>query len=278
MGGNRRATPYLRVGFLDVDEFVLGNLRIPDAAEVNIGDCRFKNFQLSNIRNLGKFKLYKINDLPGEEQENGTFQVDNTSIGDAEFQSVDLTSFETLKIFDNILYGLKYTNTLLFRGKPKIEVGQFYDDDNEILKKRDTYRTLKNVTLNNNDSHAALIYHAEEMNYHWKTTSARNMDWWILGFNRITSNFGQNWFWPIAWILGAGSVCYVFLLLFLGMTIFNCDNWNEFFVFLNPTHETKFIGGCWGFWAYTIDLLFRALEGSLIYQAIQAFRRYSRNF
>jgi hypothetical protein len=57
---------YLRFGFLNIKNFVLQNLRLPQNAELNIGDCRFKRFRLSNFRNIGKFKLYKTNILENE--------------------------------------------------------------------------------------------------------------------------------------------------------------------------------------------------------------------
>jgi hypothetical protein len=54
---------YLRIGFVSVEDFVLSNLKLPQNTELSIGDCHFKNFQLTNFRNIGNFKLYKINIL-----------------------------------------------------------------------------------------------------------------------------------------------------------------------------------------------------------------------
>ena len=166
--GESGQPPYLRVGFLDIDKFKLENLRIPKDAEVNIGDCRFKRFRMSNVRNLGKLKLYKINMLANEKDNNAKFRLDNTSIGDADFQSVDLSSFAKRIIFDNILVGLKYSNVLLEPKGTDIEVDQFTDTEDKIIKKRDTYRVLKNVALNNNDNAHAFAFYAKEMKYHRK--------------------------------------------------------------------------------------------------------------
>jgi hypothetical protein len=102
---------YLRIGFVSVEDFVLSNLKLPQNTELSIGDCHFKNFQLTNFRNIGNFKLYKINilkikheyfDNPCEEDEtegNKKFQIDNTSIGKTDFQSINLSSFTEIKIF-----------------------------------------------------------------------------------------------------------------------------------------------------------------------------------
>ena len=280
--GETGKVPYLRVGFLNADIFSLQNLRIPANAELNIGDCRFENFQISNVRNLGKLKLYKINILSNEKATN-KFRLDNTSIGDADFQSVDFSSFRERLIFDNILTGLKYSNVLLEPKNSEIKVGQYDDEEDEIIKKRDTYRSLKNVALNNNDNAHAFAFYAKEMKYHRKavqyTDSRFSQERIILWFNYCSSNFGQYWLLPVGWIILFGVVGYIFLLSLLCLPVFDCDNWAKFFLFLSPIHKTEFIGhpGQWGFLAYTIDFLFRVVEGSLIYQAIQAFRRYTRN-
>ena len=276
--------PYLRVGFLDVDKFKLENLRIPKDAEVNIGDCRFKRFRMSNVRNLGKLKLYKISMLENEKNNNTEFRLDNTSIGDADFQSVDLSSFSKRIMFDNILVGLKYSNVLVEPKGTDIEVDPCADTKDKIIKKRniikkrDTYRVLKNVALYNNDHVHALAFYAKEMKYHRKAINLFSLEHIILTVNYWASNFGQNWFLPLLWIAVLGIASYALLLCSLNLSFCNCNNWAQLPLFFSPLHETEFIkNGDWGFWAYTIDFGFRVVEGSLIYQAIQAFRRYTRN-
>ena len=298
MGGNdANDNPYLRVGFLDVDEFVLKNLRVPNNAEVNIGDCHFKNFHLSNFRNLGKFKLYKINIQKGEKNCNGVFQLDNTSIGDADFQRINLVSFEKRVIFDNILSGINYTNMQWEEPRTDIEVGESAPESRtEIAKKRDTYRVLKNVAQSNNDMQQASAFYVKEMKWHsqlikrntklceikqlYKSKELNKLlDRVILFFWRYTNNYGQNWLWPIILILILGVAFYGMLLCVLTGDVFDGESWSKFFLFLNPTHSVEFVHKyCWGGGAYFLDFLFRILEGSLIYQSIQAFRKYSRRF
>jgi hypothetical protein len=43
-------------------------------------------------------------------QNNKKFQIDNTSIGKTNFQSINLSSFTEIKIFDNIFTEIDYTN------------------------------------------------------------------------------------------------------------------------------------------------------------------------
>ncbi len=267
---------YLRVGFLDVENFELSNLRLPQNSELNIGDCHFKNFKLSNFRNIGKFKFYKINIL--KIKNNEKFQIDNTSIGKTDFQSIKLDSFARVKMFDNIFTEVDYTNV---QWKREIEVGQFgTSEKTEIAKKRDTYRTLKNVMIRNNDQQEALVFYTQEMKEHRKITLKNNgllsINRITLAFNYWTNEFGLNWWRPVRGLIILSIVFYGLLLCSFASD-YNSEYLKNFFEFLNPTHKTEFIaGGCWEFESYAIDFFFRIIEGLFIHQTIQAFRKYSR--
>ncbi len=279
---NADESDYLRIGFLEVENFELSNLRLPQNAELNIGDCHFKNFKLTNFRNIGKFKLYKINILKrkdiDETSNNEEFQIDNTSIGKTDFQSIKLDSFARVKMFDNIFTEVDYTNV---QWKREIEVGQFgTSEKTEIAKKRDTYRTLKNVMIRNNDQQEALVFYTQEMKEHRKITLKNNgllsINRITLAFNYWTNEFGLNWWQPV-WLLIIFSIVFYGLLLCSFSDGYNSEYLKNFFEFLNPTHKTEFIAGeCWGSWSYAIDFFFRIIEGLFIHQTIQAFRKYSR--
>jgi ribosomal protein L21 len=275
---------YLRIGFLKVDDFVLSNLRLPPNSELNIGDCYFKKFQLTNFRNVGKFKLFNTNIFNGETGDE--FQIDNTSIGKADFQSVNLTSFEKVIMFDNIFVEIDYSNV---QWKEKnIEVGKFGKSDKvKIAKKRDTYRSLKNIASRNNDQPQALRFYVEEMKKHRKLTIENNsplkLNRITLAFNYWTNDFGLNWWRPIWLLLAISMIAYILLLFSLDSKIggFNYSNielfFNKYLVFLDPLHKTEDISKLpWGFYSYLINFLFRIIEGLFIYQTIQAFRKYSR--
>jgi len=293
---------YIRIGYLDIDEFILSNLRTPQNSELNIGDCHFNNFSLSNFRNIGRLKLYKIN-VSGNEKGN-LFQIDNTSIGDTDFQSICLTSFDTVRLFDNIFSNIHYTN---MQWKEVVEVGEFDNDITEIAKKRDTYRVLKNVAQNNNDQPQALLFYAKEMSHHKNLTiknrcrkntsheyhlkdfincfcssiydqmkEGRLSDIITLTFNEKTNNFGLNWWQPVKLLLLLSLISYPLLLLSLDTNNIE-EFWKYFFVFINPTHKTEFIAkACWTGKTYFIDFTYRVIEGLLIYQTISGFRKFTR--
>lgn len=288
---------YLRIGFLKVYTFELKNLRNPQNTEINIGDCYFTNFQLTNFRNLGKFKLFKVNIFDNEGEKPKSFQIDNTSIGDADFQSINLSSFERVKLFDNILSTVDYTNINWgkFGDAKDIEVEQDGDDkkqklikeqDNDkksqkLIKEQDTYRILKNVASRNNDQPQALKFYAKEMQKHREYVKANKCiihgDRVTLAFNSWTNNFGLSWWKPFLILLILTPLFYWLLLCSLGIPIFVLDHWQQITNFLNPTHRVEFIAeGSWSGLTYFLDLFFRGVEGLFIYQIIQAFRKYSR--
>ena len=276
---------YLRFGFLDVKEFVVQNLRLPNGAELNIGDCRFENFRLSNFRNIGKLKLFKINVWDDEKEENNNFQIDNTSIGDADFQSIDLSSFTTVTLFDNLYHNLTYTNV---QWKKDLEVGQDLENNNfKLIKQQDTYRSLKNVALENNDTPQAIEFYAKEM-MHYEQLVRNNpseyssSDKVTLWFNKVTNNFGLNWVSPLLLLL---ILSYVFFLLILLSTketyfqIITLADHKYWVQLLNPLHSLEFTGsGSWRGRTYLWDFLFRIIQGLLLYQIISAFRKFSKKF
>ncbi|RUA06724.1 MAG: hypothetical protein DSY43_01425 [Gammaproteobacteria bacterium] len=289
---------YLRIGFVSVKDFVLSNLKLPQNAELNIEDCHFENFKLTNFRNIGKFRLYKINILnishdyfentyqKDETSDNKKFQIDNTSIGKTDFQSVNIGSFNEVVIFDNIFTEIDYTN--LIWGDKDIGVEQTTGDENELEKKQDTYRILKNVASRNNDQPQAIKFFAKEMDYHYQIVK-NNQEYSLsdratLRFNKYTNDFALDLFLPLKWLLFFSIFLYIFLLYLLPISDLSVNVLDDlskffarFFIFLNPSHKVKDVfGGDWSGLTYAIDFIFRIIEGLLVYQTIQAFRKYSR--
>jgi hypothetical protein len=303
---------YLRIGFLEVEDFSIKNFRNPQNTELNIGDCFFHNFKLTNFRNMGKFKLFKINNLSGETPTEKiidknkkalptTFDINNTSIGKTDFQSINLNSFEKVIMFDNIFTEIDYTN--IEWSNKDIEVGQFSPDENDenlsgdelknkdkniyfkrLKKQQDTYRVLKNITSRNNDQSQALIFYTKEMKNAYIIESWSNFpSKFTMWFNKNTNNFGLDWWRPIWLLLVISIFAYVLLFFSLDSKIggFNYPNielfFNKYLVFLDPLHKTSDISSLpWSFGSYFINFAFRIIEGLLIYQTIQAFRKYSR--
>lgn len=269
---------YLRIGFLKDCEFSLKNLKNQQSSELNIGDCHFSSFELTNFRNLGKFKLFKINIWEGEVS--SKFKIDNTSIGNTDFQSLDLTSFSKVFMFDNIFSEIDYTNV---QWPKTIYVDQFQkDSDGDVAKKRDSYRMLKNVALKNNDRPQALEFYAQEMENHYEITQWNPSfgDKLTLWFNKFTNQFGMSWARPLVYLVISSLLlyaCLYFSLLNNSSGYLILPPWENYWTFLNPMHKVEFmLPKYWNGWTYFIDLLFRVIQALLIYQTIQAFRKFTR--
>jgi hypothetical protein len=97
-----------------------------------------------------------------------------------------------------------------------------------------------------------------------------------LWFNKRTNNFGLSFWKPLCLLLLLSIVFYFFVLCSF-LDGYNSNYWRNIFEFLNPTHKVLFINEYhWSGWSYFWDFLFRIIEGLLIYQTIQAFRKYSK--
>jgi len=96
-----------RFGYYEVGYFKIDNIKNPSDSEINMGSLKVKKFVLTNIRNIGKIRIYNLSAI---DRKNSIFQIDNSSLWDAEFQNIDLKWFREVVIYDNILDWLKYTN------------------------------------------------------------------------------------------------------------------------------------------------------------------------
>ncbi len=261
----------VRFGYLDVNIFRFRNIHNPINSEINIGECDFNNFYIYNLRNQGKFKIYRINTEKTQSQCE-EFKLADSSFANSEFQNVNLACYKKVCIQDSLFSDLKYTGV---HWPNDLET----DPTDAIKKKQDIYRILKNVAQQNNDAPQAIVFYAKEMKAYSHTLSWKKgeiIDKCILLFNHKTNNFGLNWVWPIRWILGLGFLLYILLLLSCS-GICNPDVAGKFFVFLNPTHKIEFVcKESWGFFTYFFDFVFRLIETTLIYQTIVAFRKFTR--
>ena len=264
----------VRFGYLDVDCFHFENMNNPIGSEINIGECDFCNFTISHVRNAGRLIVYRMNEkVTGC----GDLVLKDSHLGNSDLQNVNLECYRLASIKNSLLSDMTYTGVQWPR-PDNIEL----DKKEKNEKKRDKYRTLKNVAQKNNDAPRAIAFYAKEMEAYSHTLSwekGQRIDKIILLFNKWTNGFGLNWWLPILWILGFGFVLYLLLLLSIDSNdCCICKEWKKFPVFLNPTHKTgvEFICGQWGFWAYLFDLSFRIIEATLLYQTIIAFRKFTR--
>lgn len=171
----------------------------------------------------------------------------------------------------------------LYRIRKKI-----HDDEliTELKQQRDAYRQLKIASQNNHNQMEALAFYRNEMRLYWKEIrlvggiSKSNR---ILVFlNRWMSDFGQNYWLPLIWIL-------IFQTIFSGL-IWNfeacancgvgtyCENdfWkglSEYLTWINPIFKAP---DDWSSGAKITSFFMRIFNGFFIYHFIKAIRKYGK--
>jgi hypothetical protein len=107
----------------------------------------------------------------------------------------------------------------------------------------------------------------------------------ILWTNYISNDFGLNWFFALAWLIGLTLIWYTSIKLCLGYTCFDykliADEVGRFLLFINPIHQfdklfeigkmNTYLGG-----ALFFDGISRITGAYLLYQFVSAFRKYSK--
>ncbi len=272
----------LRVWHSKISKFEINNLKNPPNSEINLGNLIIDEFYISNIRNLWKFRIYNIN----YSKKNNTrklININNSSLWDSEFQNVNLNSFSTIVIYDNLLTDLKYT-----------WISWWYminvDKNDNYWKLRNTYRTLKDVAEKNNDNITALKFYSWEMNAYKmylikKWFKNNKLDLTIIWFNEFSSNFWLNFIKPLFLIIIINIFFIFTIMLFSNDFIFTKPsfwNFNNFVWYISRWFNIT----NWLNWIFKMEidnglldlliLIKNIFIWTFLYQLIQAFRKFTR--
>ncbi len=143
---------------------------------------------------------------------------------------------------------------------------------------RETNRFFKNYYDSISDFIKANEYYKDEMEEQYNTTKKYGSEWWILGFNKIISDFGQDWVRPLLLILWLT----VAIFIMINFTEFRQENyilthklyiWNNFWEFLNPFSKTANDKYKSVYWLWMIHKLGLTI---LIYHFIVAIKRKTK--
>ena len=205
--------------------FYIDNIKLWSDNEINIWDVRINKFSMSNIRNLWKIRIYKFTSLK-EDNKNSFFQINNSSLWDSEFQSIDISSFKKFIFYDNLVSGLKYTwvNFLI-----NIEVEDYTNyyrktkernllPEEKALKERNSYRVLKNLANDNNDKIVSNLFLWKELEAYLGQLKLNKTDYQkqvILSINKFISNFGNNWFKSFLWFIWFIFVSTILVIIYM---------------------------------------------------------------
>jgi uncharacterized protein YjbI with pentapeptide repeats len=157
------------------------------------------------------------------------------------------------------------------------------DEDLSILQyERETYRQLKATSISNHNLLDSLDFYRNEMRLHWKEmriNGERNWaDRFLVFVNRIVSDFGQNWWWPLLWLFAIHF--WLVFCLFSGEWVVHLKPnqqigfWGEYFNLLIPIHKMPdYITTDGG---KITDFVMRIFSSYFIYHFIQASRKFGK--
>lgn len=236
---------------------------------------------------LGELSIDKINNHGriifsdcGPKTNETKFEIINSRLGQIVFNNFRFDQFERIKLIGSNLSTIESFGTHI----PVMKKFGFKPSDYEIfgnlavamskIGNRDMEFDYKRAYLKNK-----LAFLQEKKIAFWTRV--------VLNWNRLSSDNGQNWILPLVWILGLGLVFFTLYFVALGPKLFtggyslqyNPNYLSNFLQgygeFLLPTHRLTFLSdkpGGWVFW----DIIFRVINGYLIYQMITAFRRIGK--
>jgi hypothetical protein len=149
---------------------------------------------------------------------------------------------------------------------------------------REVYRELKHSSIRNSNHIDALAFYKNEMKAYRASGVKGVNDWLLMQIGYLSNNYGQNFFWPIWWLLGihfilfwilVGKFDYLDFQIFVSDGSFDAfkEQLGHYLYFLNPVHKTPtdFSGSM-----LTLDFLMRLSSGFFIYHIIRASRKFAK--
>lgn len=173
--------------------------------------------------------------------------------------------------------------------------------ENDLENRKLVYSQYKKMYEGRGDTVKAIEYFGKELDVQREILEKQNgvscTKFWErlqLLVNKYSNNFGQSWQWALGWIFGLGILIYIFYCRSLGFTVGSgseadykvaIELISQFGEFINPIRKGEFLEIEINEiltkvhitpTARIIDFFARLIFAYLIYQMIQAFRKYSK--
>ena len=168
--------------------------------------------------------------------------------------------------------------------------------DTTYQEMRSAYGQIKKIYENRGDAISSGIFFAKEINSYYEILSFKKDGWekFNLTLNKYSTDHGQSWKRGLVSLLSASIISYVIYCLSIGLKLdlrSGTQGWHlfikassYFFEYLNPVHKTDFVLNELGV-KLDSDLISiariwegisRVIIGYLLYQFVQAFRKYGK--
>jgi len=264
---------------------------------INLTDLKINTIEMDSLNNQGKLRLISLAPL----ETDGTIylNVKNSTLGDTEIVGCNWSNGK-LTVDNSRIIDLYYTNTLFpktIASEESVEVKK-----NEQI--RDTYSQLKTVADKQNDRQSSLYFQAKSNEYiyklksegmvFWNLCNPNWSEWFQLWLSKWSNNFGTSYTLAIKRIIIFSPILFILYVVNASDNIVwttDARNWGsgigavweysgDFWGFLNPARKYGYLcpdGGCTSGWAKFIDWFSRAFIAYLLYQAVQAFRKYGKS-
>jgi hypothetical protein len=255
---------------IEADKLEIFFLRNPANNKMNIDRVNANKITFHQLHNDGwlMIKSLKSKDTGGE----SLFRIQDSYLGNCELYHVDLASFQQIQILNCHLQNIVPVNV-----KWNFNIKAYEGIKIEYL--RELFRQLKNVCSANMDKISQLRFERLEMHFynqqlHWWHNFS---DWIILKSNRYSNDYGQNWVYPILWLLSFSLLLYTILNYCYGS--FVCYHVGNYSNFLMPFHNLKDVlcgdnKPIQNNWVFFWDTIQRIFSSYFIFQFLRAFRKY----
>lgn len=235
-------------------------------------------------------------------------KIEHSNLGNTEFYDFDFSIYPIVRVIDSRMDNIFAFGVEWFREK------QLYVDEEETSKmkilsqKREIYRQLKLAAEKQSDRITSLFFKAREIQLHQKVLKnkkkpplsgiADKINNWFekcsdlasisLGY---TNNHGQNWIYPLLWIIGITLAFFPFLMILSDPAItfawdWSPEGWNLFCKkfgehshaipqLFNPARRlSDLFGNTDSFMLHFLDSFHRIVLAFFIFQIVSAFRKF----
>lgn len=238
-------------------------------------DCQINKIFLEAFTNTGELSFHNIEKI-------STLSIVDSSLGKAEFLSVDLFKPYQVKVLSSNLLDIVLINTV-FPGALEAK------NKSDYTGIREAFRQLKLASAKQGNRIQELNYEALEMDAYTKESTAIKTKWdrIILFTNKWSNNHGRDPGRALLGLVASTTFCYSLIKLCQG-SIFNLEytanTLAEYLNFaLNPLHDYDRLFNLtksnlpqliWDGIARLLDTLSRLVSGYLIFQFLRAFRKF----
>ncbi len=265
-------------------------------SEMNVQSDFISGILLFNGVKIQNLKFTSVLSQSGVVQINNA-EIENTYFINSTFKNIywNKVSFQkTLDISNSDLSTLNYANIdwipktkFSCTDLPTYKLGynknkkqEVIDSITELRNDREVYRQLKSAATSMQNHIDAMEFHRLEMRLYWKDIRFTKSTPWqnrvVIFIDRFVSDFGQNWWLPLIWLIGVHFI--LFICIFQWNFSFDIQDFKqglgEYFTLLNPVHtKPDYINTGMGLFT---EFWMRIINGFFIYHFVRATRRYSK--